>query len=405
MIMLKIAFRNIFRQKRRTLLTALSMFIGYLLAVISFGWADGTYENIIDIFTRCRMGHIQVHQKEYPDRPSIYNTIPGANRVQQVLEGMKSIDSWAPRLYSAGLGAVGDNTVGVQIIGLHPERESRTTRFDRRVTAGRYFPGRGRRQALIGTGLAEMLAAGVDDEIVIVSQGGDGSVANDFFKIVGIVESGDEVLDRSAFYCRLEDAQELLVMEGWIHEIAITVPSLRDVARVRRAAEKELNDPRLSVQPWQEFAHSFYLAMQNDRDNMWIVLFVIVIVMAVGVLNTVLMSVLERRREYGVLKAVGTKPAQVFRLVLLEVNILSIFSIIVGAALALPINAYLASHGYTLPEPVIYGGMRIDAMMSQLNLRSFLVPGITVWLSALLVTFFPALKAARTEPARAMRIH
>jgi ABC-type lipoprotein release transport system permease subunit len=203
----------------------------------------------------------------------------------------------------------------------------------------------------------------------------------------------------------LKDAQELFVLDGRVHEIAVIVKSLNEVKRVARRIDEILDDPKLEVAPWQVFAESFYQAMQADKQGMWIMLFVIMIIVAVGVLNTVLMSVLERQREYGVLKAVGTKPYQIFKLVLYEVALLAFFSIIIGGILGVLLNHSLSQTGIDLPQAFNYGGMEFKTMYTEVNARSLYIPGITVIISALCVSVFPALRAAHTEPAKTMRMH
>jgi putative ABC transport system permease protein len=406
-MMLKIAFRNIFRQKRRSILTALSMFGGFVLAAFFIGFSDGTYNDIIKTFTSNQTGQIQVHHNDWLNHPTLYKTINQPEAVGKILGGMNKVKSWAPRLYSAGLASVGEKSTGVRIIGVQPEREVRTTKFDEKLIAGRMFSADDANEAIIGKGLVKLLKAAVNDDVVIVSQAADGSIANDRYKIVGILESGDEISDRASFYLPLATAQELLVMEGRVHEIAVTVHSLYDVAPLTKHLEKEISaeEPTLSVEPWQVFARSFYIAMQADKAGMWISLLIIVLVVAVGVLNTVLMSVLERRREYGVLKAVGTKPAQIIKMVLLEVNILAVLCIILGTGAGLIINYIFSIHGISMPEPMTYGGIKFQHMFTEINIRSFIIPAVTVLLAATLVGFFPALKAAHTDPARSMRIH
>lgn len=405
--MLKIAFRNIFRQKRRSVLTALSMFGGFVLAAFFIGWSDGTYSNIINMFTRNQSGHIQIHQKDYLDRPSLYKTVDHLPAIEKMIQDIKQVDSWAPRLYSAGLASAGDKTAAVRIIGIDPAKEIQTTRFHKKVIQGKVFAHDAANQAIIGKGLAKLLHTKVGDEVIIVSQGADGSIANDRYSVTGILDSGDELGDRMAFYLPMPAAWELLVMEGRVHEIAVTVHSLGDVQPVNEkisAALKDL-DKNLASEPWQIFARSFYMAMKADKEGMYIMLVVIVLVVAVGVLNTVLMSVLERRREYGVLKAVGTRPGQIVKMVLTEVNILGIICIALGTVAGLFIN-YLASvYGYTLPEPITYGGMQFQTMLAEVNARSFIIPAVTVLAVATLVSIIPALKAAKTDPARSMRVH
>jgi putative ABC transport system permease protein len=405
MIVLRMAFRNIFRQKRRTVITGLSIVGGFALAVIFIGWADGSYNNIIDQFTRTRLGHIQIHENSYLDRPSLYKTVDDTAAVEAVLDGTGGVESWAPRVYSAGLAGVGDKSAGARIIGIDPRREARTTRFDRTIVEGRALRDPEAREAVLGRGLADILEADLGDDIVLLSQGADGSIAEDLFTLVGVASSGDDMTDRTACYLPLGMAQEYLVLGDKVHEIAVVVSSLNRVRDISEDITRELGDPGLSVAPWQVFAKSFYDAMQADKAGMWVILIVIVVIVAVGVLNTVLMSVLERRREYGLLKAVGTRPGRIVQLVVLEVLILSAAAMVVGAGLGLGVNTILSHHGVKFSSGLTYGGMVFDTMKSEVNLRSFTIPALTVIVSAVLVSLFPALKASRTEPARTMRMH
>ena len=405
MLLIKMAIRNILRQKRRSILTGLSMMVGFFLAVVFIGWADGAYNGIIKKFTSNRLGHIQIHEKTYLDRPSLYKTINNIQEIEQSLDSIKYVNAWAPRLYSAGLVSVAEKSAGVQIIGIDPEKESKTTHFENKITQGRSFSPSQAHEAILGKGLAEILHAELKDEIIIVSQAADGSIANDMYSIIGIVSSGDDISDRMAFYLHIEDAQELLVLEGRVHEVAVTVDKLKRVFSITSSLTNKLNNPSLSVDPWQIFAKAFYDAMQADKEGMWIMLLIIVLIVAVGVLNTVLMSVLERRREYGVLKAVGTKPNQIIRLVLIEVTILALVCIIIGAGLGFGATSFLSTHGIKYGQGFTFGGMKFDTMYAEVNLRSFIIPAATVLICATLVSLFPAIKAARTEPAKTMRIH
>jgi len=383
----------------------LTMFGGFTLSAISIGWADGTYNRIIDMFTRNRLGHIQVHAEGYLDKPSLYKKIDSYEAVGRVIERTRGVEAWAPRLYSAGLASVGEKSSGVRIIGIDPERESAATRFEKKVIEGRSFSPDPSHEAILGKGAAKTLKAGVGDEIVIVSQGADGSIANDLYTIVGIIESGDATADQSSFYLHLQDAQELLVLEGAIHEIVVVVDNLNQVAQTTIAIRQTLNDPQLKVAPWQEFARSFYVAMQADKEGAWIMLFVIVLIVAVGVLNTVLMTVLERTREYGVMRALGTRPLQIVRLVLYEVALMASIGIVIGFGLSLLINYILSLHGIPMPLTFTYGGMEFTHYYAEVNAHSFYIPAITVTLSAMIVSIFPAAKAARIAPARALRMH
>ena len=404
-MILKIAFRNIFRQKRRTILTALAMIVGFTLSSVFIGWSDGAYGNIIAMFTRNRIGHIQVHREGYLDKPSLYKTISEYSAVGKAIQTIAGVEAWTPRVFGAGLGSVDEKSTTVQIFGVDVARETKATQFGKKVIEGRVLDKTPSHEAVIGKGLATTLSATLGSEIVIFSQGADGSIANDVYTIVGIVESGDDTTDRMTCYLNLKDAQELFVLEGRIHEIVVTVSRVNQVAKITRAIDTRLNDSTLHVAPWQEVAKSFYRAMQADKQGDSVGRIVIMLIVAIGVLNTVLMSVLERTREYGVLKAVGTKPTQIFRLVICEVFIIALGSICVGALLGVLTNYLLSIYGIKLPEEFTYGGIKFETMYAEVNARSLIIPAITVLLSATVVSLFPAIKAARIMPAKAMRTH
>lgn len=391
------------RQKRRTLLTVLTMMGGFALASISIAWSDGSYNVIIDMFTRTQLGHIQVHGKGYLDRPTLYNTIDDYEQAGGDIQSVPGVQAWAPRIFSAGLASAGDKSAGVRIIGIDPHREDVATRFEKKIVKGSPFSDGGSNEAILGQGLAEVLKADVGDEVVIVSQGADGSIANDLYNVVGLVETGDPISNQTSFYLTLIGAQQLLVLEGRAHEIAVVVEELDDVLPMTEAIRERLSNPNLAVAPWQEFARDFYKAMKADQQGNWIMLFIIVVIVAVGVLNTVLMTVLERTREYGVLRAMGVRPLQVIRLVLYEVALMGLGSLVIGFVIALAVNYWLSIDGITMPQPFTYGGVEFTKLYTEINTRSFVIPAITVLLAAVLVSIFPAIKASRTAPAKAMR--
>ena len=404
-MILKIAFRNIFRQKRRTILTALAMIVGFTLSSVFIGWSDGTYSNIITTFTGNQIGHIQVHSKGYLEKPSLYKTIDNVYIVGEAIQSIPEVEAWSPRLFGTGIGSVNEKSTGIRIIGIDVARETAATQFDKKIIEGTTLTETASAQAVIGKGLAKILAATIGSEIVVFSQAADGSIANDLYEIVGILESGDAIMDRVACYLHIEDAQQLFVLAGRVHEIVVTVSKIKKVAIATEGIRSRINDPSLEVSPWQVVAKSFYQAMKADQQGDAIGRIIIMLIVAIGVLNTVLMSVLERTREYGVLKAVGTKPRQIFSLVIAEVVIIAIASICIGAILGIIINYLLSINGIKLPQEFTYGGMKFGTMYTEVNMQSLIIPAITVMLSAIIVSLFPAIKAARILPAKAMRTH
>ncbi|MBI5805790.1 ABC transporter permease [candidate division TA06 bacterium] len=403
-MILNLAIRNVFRQKRRSLLTILTMVGGLALAAVTVGWVDGSYNYLINIFTRNITGHLQVHAYGYLDRPSLYKTIDDYESVGRIIEQDKYAHSWAPRLYAAGLASVGEKSTAVEIIGIQPTREQATLGFSARVKQGQALTDEPDGEAVIGKGLSVILKAGLDSTIVIVSQAADGSIANDRFRICGIIETGDEQADRMALYLNIGDAQRLLALEGKTHQLVVVAKKLEQTERLVNDLRRGLNGRGLDIQPWQVVARAFYQSMEADKRGHNIMLLVIMLIVAVGVLNTVLMSVLERTREYGVLRAVGTRPGQIFRLVVAEVMVLALISIVLGTLLGLAGNWVMSLRGIKFP-PTDIGGITFDTMKGEVTAKSVYYPALLVLLASFLVSIFPARRAARIEPAKAMRIH
>ena len=381
------------------------MVVGVVLAAVSIGWADGSYNRLIAAFTRAYTGHIQLHKGDYLDYPSIYKNIDDYEAIGKKLMSIDGIDSWAPRLLAPALGSVGDKSAAVQVIGIDPELEKRATNFDGRVDKGRAFGKTPAHEVVVGKGLAKNLHAEIGDRMVIVSQAADGSIANDAYTIVGIASNDDEMADRTAVFMHLSDAQELFVLEGRVHEILVMAKNIKMVDRLVKNIEKRIDDPSISVLSWKQVNPSFYNAMQADRRGGDITYFIIMLIVAIGVLNTVLMAVLERTREFGVLKALGTKPSQIFGMIMLEVFFMSIIGIAIGETIGIALNYLLSIKGIYVGFSMDIGGIQMDRMFTEVNAKSIVVPSVLVFLSSVLVSFFPALRAARTVPAKTMRFH
>jgi ABC-type lipoprotein release transport system permease subunit len=293
--------------------------------------------------------------------------------------------------------------VGAQIIGIDPDRENRTTNIAKKIVKGSFFSSQPN-QAVLGRTLASVLGAGIGNSLIIVSQAADGSIANDIYDIIALIDTGDPGLNRSAVFLTLSDAQALFVLDGQVHEIAVTVDNLNHVQKVTDDLRRRMAGSGLEVDPWQVFASEFYKAMQADKNGMYLSLVVVVMVVAITILNTVLMSVLERQREYGVLKAIGTRPGRIVGMVVTETTLLAVASILLGSILGFLLNWYFSRHGIALANPIEWGSVQFQYMKGEINARSFYLPSLTVIATSLLVCLPPALRAARTVPAETMRM-
>ncbi len=402
MILLKIAFRNIFRNRRRSVLTGLMMGGGCFLFSVFIGMVDGTYDNIIDAFTLDHTGHIQIHGRGYLERPSLYNTIKDPDEVIKLIGESQDVSAWAPRVYSSALAFAGSRTSGIRLTGVQPAKESVATRLRSRITSGRFLSDRPLDEIIIGSGLAAILHAGLNDEIAVIAQGADGSVANGLFTVVGITGSSS-AYGISPCYVHIEVLQEFLGLGPRIHEIAVVLHDSELTEGTAGVLRDRLDASLYDVDPWQVVEKQFYRAMLADKKGGWLTIMIFTIIISVGVLNTVLMIVLERTREFGVLKALGTRPSQVFLLILLETSILAVLSVLAGTILGLAANWFLSVHGIRYPVPIEYGGFTFDTITASTTVRSVMMPWLIVISSSIAVSIIPALRAARIIPVRAMR--
>lgn len=405
MVIAKIAFRNIFRHRRRSLLTGLMMAVGCLLFSVFIGMVDGSYGLLINMFTRDHTGHIQIHKKGYLDKPSIYKIIEDPEAVGEKLEVIPSVVSWAPRIYSPALAFAGRKTSGVRVMGIDPAREAETTRLLKKVKAGRFISEKPSNEIVIGERLSRVLKAGTGDEVALIAQGVDGSIANGLFTVVGITGQAGSSFGGSTGYINIESARRFLSMPRGAHEIAVILTDQALAISTAKLISQSLNSSGdiFEVDPWQVVEKQFYLAMQADIKGNWLTIIVFTIIIAIGVLNTVLMVILERTREFGVLKAMGTRPFQIFMLIILETAFLALLSIVPGAAGGIAANWILSVYGITLPNPVDWGGFLFDTITAKITVRSILIPVVVIVFSALLVSIPPAIRAARIKPVDALR--
>jgi ABC-type lipoprotein release transport system permease subunit len=412
-----LAWRNIFRQKRRTILTILTMTGGFVLTSLAIGWMDGSYSGMILFFTNHRTGQIQVHRSGYLENPSLYGTVDDYLSVARQIESLIGVRAWAPRIYTGALlasrGSAEDvygNSAAASVIGIDPQLEQNAMEFSSQITSGEMLSSsaadsslRATGQILLGKELAITLDVSVGDSLILLSQAADGSTADRQYIVTGIVSSGNAAADRLTSYITLADAQLLFALENRVHEIAIVTASLGIIEETVNEISALTDSADLSVLSWKQFAKEFYNGMQADEASLKIMLAIIISVAALGVLNTILMMVLERRREFGVMKAVGTGPALIIRMIVLEANVMGFISVVFGSVLSTIGLIILSKHGMILDPPLNYGGFMFREMVAAITPASYWIPALSVMVTASVVSLIPAVKAAHTDAAKSLR--
>jgi ABC-type lipoprotein release transport system permease subunit len=288
-------------------------------------------------------------------------------------------------------------------MGIDPIREANTTRLKSKVSKGRFLSSSPEQEVVISDGLARVLGVGLGDEVALIAQGVDGSVANGLYKVEGITGSEGKSYGESKCYIHINTLQEFLSMDRSVHEIAVVLSDHSKTLEAESLIAETLNDPGIDVDPWQVVESQFYKAMRADLKGHRYSIIVFTIIIAVGVLNTILMVVLERTREYGVLRALGTSSSQIFQLIVFETLFLSLLSIAAGTVIGVLANWWFHVYGISYPTPIEYGGYFFTKLTSEISLRSIVVPPLIILGTAVIVSIWPAVRAAKIVPVKAMR--
>ncbi|MBF0440747.1 MAG: ABC transporter permease [Oligoflexales bacterium] len=403
MLLIKLAFRNLFRQRRRTVLTGASLIVGFVFLSMSIAVMHGSYNSIIEMFTKSYVGHVQVHRRGYLEKPSISKSMDDPSSFIQALRKYREVEEISTRIMSPALAFSGIKTTGVKIIGIDPVNESRATSIRNKIKTGRYLEGNGRMEVIVSNSLSEILGLSLGSEITLISQGRDGSIANDIFKIVGIMDKGNDAMERNHVYMDIEKSREFLSMEKGVHELVILLKNQSLAMEISKRIAKDIDGERYEVNPWMDIEKSFYDSMKADLRGHSIFLGIIVFIVVIGVINAVLMNIMERSREFGVMKALGTRPFDIFAVIVLECFTLSLICSVIGIAVSVPLNYYLSIRGISYPVGFDIGGITMDRMVAEVNLKTVLIPAADIILTSVLFCMIPASRAAKIAPIRAMR--
>jgi ABC-type lipoprotein release transport system permease subunit len=401
-MLFKMAYRNVFRHKRRSLLTGLMMAGGCTLFALFMGIISGSYGNLISLFTYDHTGHVQIHSKGYLDKPSIYKKIADPYATLDKLKDLKHIKAMTPRMHVPALAFTGTKTTGLTVTGIDPELEPRVSSIKNRLKEGAFLGNMMLDEILISDRTARVLDAAVGDEVALISQAADGSIANGLFRVKGIIRSDGSVYHQSRLYMDIRVADQFFFLGGGAHEIVVALTSYEKAPRVAQEI-KDLLGKDYDSDPWQVVEREFYRAMQADIKGNFVTIIVFTIIISLGVLNTVLMVILERTREFGVMKALGTRPGDIMKLIVLETMFLALLSIIVGNIGGILANLWMGAYGINIPTPIEYGGVLFEKITSNITLKSILFPTSVILVSALIVSLPPAMRAARISPVKAMR--
>jgi len=402
-LFLSLAWRNIWRNKRRTIITIAAVVFSVTLAIYSLCLATGEHEQMINDTLDILTGHLQVHAKGYWDDRTIYTSFETPAELKEFLENDDRVAAVTERISVDSLISSDTDTTGVALIGINPETEF--TSIKNKMKEGDFIAPGDLSGIVIGETLAKNLKVGISDPIIILSQAYDGSIANAIFYVTGIFRTGSAEIDRSLVFINLEELRYLFYLEGKSTELAILLNESRDLKKINRDLVALVNPDQYEIMPWQELMPELIQFVELDNAFGYIFFFMILIVVIFGIVNTILMAVMERYREFGVMMAIGTKPREIISLVLMESALIGLFGIVIGDLIGfgigyystqvpLDFSAYSESFENFGIDPLMYG---------KLYVWMFYVTDLIIFVSTILASIYPAIKAARLKPVKALR--
>lgn len=404
----KLAWRNVWRNRRRSLITLAS--IGFSATILVFTQAIlvGSHEQMaLQALDAYKAGQIQIHARGYQQDPTIFRSFIPSERLLSLLKENREISGYAPRVQGEGLATIDQESKGVVIMGIDPQLERDLTPIAGEITRGDYLA-KDEEGALVGEGLLQNLDGELGDSLALITQTRRGTLGAARFKVKGVFRTGVPALDEGLVYLHLEGAQRLFAFEGRLTMLVLELhdPSRANLNAVKQDLLTEVHSEELEVLTWPEFMPELEQILRFDSAGGYVFLLILLLVIAFGVLNTILMAVLERTKEFGMLLSLGTKPWRIFGMVLLEAFFISLIGAAGGALLGSAVSAYVVHHPLnfsgTSYENVASWGIK-PLIYAKLSLEVVAYPGLVMLGLGVLIALYPALRATRIEPVEAMQ--
>jgi ABC-type lipoprotein release transport system permease subunit len=398
------AWRNVWRNRRRTIVTVSAMsfalFVMILYSAMLEGYLEGMERSILDL----EVGDVQVFAGDFRENPSLYTVIEEPEKLIAPLsaEGFTA----SARVLAFGLAAAGESSAGVSFRGVDVEQDATVSNVHEEVAEGRWLDPDDLKGVVLGRRLARILGVGVGDEIVVLTQGSDGAMAYDLYDVRGILRGIADATDRSGVFLNQSALRELLEVPTGVHQIIVRRPEEVDLAQA--AIRVSAFAPDLDVQTWRQLMPTLSSLLESSRSAMVMMSFIMYVAIGMLILNAMLMAVFERIRELGVLKALGVGPFEVLRLILLESGIQTALAMIAGTICAIPVVWYLRDTGLDLQSlaGVSVMGIAFDPhWRAVITVDVFTSPVVMLAIVVAIAVLYPAIKASTIRPVEAMHHH
>lgn len=401
---LKLATRNIWRNRRRTFITAASILFAVFFAVAISSISKGTWDHMIDGVVHYHFGYIQIHKKGYWNDKTIDNVFE-PSEVVSLIHDQSKVSQLVPRIESFALSSFKQATKGALVIGIDPAKEAGLTRPDVRVTQGAYLQ-TGDDGVLVAEGLADYLKTSVGDTLVLISQGYHGINAAGKFPIRGFVHFGSPDLNKQLIYLGLEQAIWFYGTEDQVTSIVVDIEDFSDLPKVVSRLRASLDTSQYEIMDYKDMMPDLMQAREVDTASSEIILLVLYFIIGFGIFGTILMMLKEREYEFGILKAIGMRTGKLNMMLWLEIIFLGLIGCLSGILVSLPVVFYFNRNPIELTGSMAeaYEKFGVQALLpASTDISIFIQQALVVFLMITILSIYPMFKLARLKPVEAMR--
>ncbi|RME94988.1 MAG: ABC transporter permease [Bacteroidetes bacterium] len=398
-----LAWRNIWRNPTRSFVIIGAIVLGIWALVFMLSFTVGMVQSYVDNAIKNGIGHLQVHQAAYREEAKVTHYFFTTDLPLAAWQADSRITGVALRTLTQAMIASSRSTRGVQVRGIDPEAEVHTTPIEQQIVEGDFLPGDKKNPIVIGVELAKKLQVKIRSKVVLTFQDLNGDITAGAFRVVGLYDSGNKMLNESVVLVRRADLNRLLGQEDIAHELSFLLSDITQLPAVQREVAASL--PKLLVEDYREVAPDLQLYEGQIQTSANIFMLIIMLALLFGIVNTMLMAVLERYRELGMLMAIGMNKVRVFGMIVLETILLALLALLPGLLLGWATVSWLAQTGIDLTT--FRGGLSQFGMSTVVypKLQSELYGqfAVAVCLTAIVGAIYPAWKAIRLRPVEAMR--
>ncbi len=402
--LLTLAWRNIWRNKRRTIISISSVFFSVILALFMRSMQEGSYAMMIDTSVRFYAGYVQVQDKGYWENKSINRLLQDSNELRKQILSVDGVQSIMPRFENGALAAAGNITRGAMLIGIDPDAEEQFNGLSGKLSSGDYLKNEDQ-SVMVAEGLAEYLEIGLGDTIVLIGQGYRGNSATGKYAISGMVKYPNPIMNRSLIYMPLPLAQELNSAPEHATALALDIESAEQLNDIKMELAAKLGD-EFDVMTWSELQPELEQIIESDRGGGIITIGILYTIIAFGIFGTMMMMAMERRRECGVLVAIGMDKWKLNLLFMMESLMIGLVSVVIALLAGLPLVYWFQENPIRLSgdiatsmevmgiEPIIPTIVRGDIFLTQ---------GWIVMIVFLVALWYPLYMVRKLKVVEALR--